>query len=140
DVLGVQMAARVVGVAKRFPTVPSGRPFVLADEGVISAALDARVPGSGEPRELWLSARRGRANELGAAAVAAARRHGLTVRTRAAVARASPGGPAPPEPPGALAAAALLAAGLPGGAVAMRGGPAPRQGPSAFPDPRPRAL
>jgi hypothetical protein len=46
--------ARVVGVATRAPTLGSG-PFVLADAGWLSTAIDANAPGEGRPNEVWLS-------------------------------------------------------------------------------------
>ncbi len=54
--------ARIVGVATRMPTVPSDLgPFVLADGGWLSTAVDASAPGEGTPNEIWISAPRGRA-------------------------------------------------------------------------------
>jgi hypothetical protein len=50
---------RVVGVATRLPTVGSG-PFVLADAGWLSTAIDANAPGEGRLNEVWLSAPRDR--------------------------------------------------------------------------------
>lgn len=46
--------ARVVQVLPRFPA--SGERFVVADVQALIAALDARVPGTGTPAELWVSA------------------------------------------------------------------------------------
>ncbi|MFL5844026.1 MAG: hypothetical protein ACJ762_04965, partial [Solirubrobacteraceae bacterium] len=122
DVLGVRLHARVVGVARRFPTVASGQPFVLADVTAVSAALDAQLPGSGEARELWLAARPGQDERLASAVTTAARASGLRARTHVAVRRALDAEPLSREVLGALTAAALLAAALSlaGVAVALR--------------------
>jgi hypothetical protein len=54
--------ATIVGVAKRLPTVPSDTgPFVLADSGWLSTAIDANAPGEGTPNEVWISAPRDQA-------------------------------------------------------------------------------
>jgi hypothetical protein len=50
---GEPVPARVVGVLRRFPTVPAGTGFVIADEATLAAALDAQAPGQGFPDELW---------------------------------------------------------------------------------------
>jgi hypothetical protein len=51
--------ARVVGVLRRFPTLPPGAGgFVVADEATLAAALDAQLPGQGQADELWISAPR----------------------------------------------------------------------------------
>jgi hypothetical protein len=53
----VQLQAQVVGVASRFPDAEQyGEGFVIADESALSTALDARLPGRGDPFELWISA------------------------------------------------------------------------------------
>jgi hypothetical protein len=53
---GIAIRARVIGVLKRFPTVPaSAAGFVLADEATLASALDAQAPGQGRPDELWIS-------------------------------------------------------------------------------------
>lgn len=55
EVDGLPVAARVVGVLSRFPTVaPGGSGFVIADEATLAAALEAQMPGQGAPDELWL--------------------------------------------------------------------------------------
>ena len=55
---GEPVAARVAGVARRFPTVPAGSAgFVVADEQTLAAALDAQLPGQGQTDELWISSR-----------------------------------------------------------------------------------
>ncbi len=57
EVDGLPIAAQVVGVLRRFPTVPAGAAgFVIADEPTLAAALDAQLPGQGRPDELWISA------------------------------------------------------------------------------------
>jgi hypothetical protein len=53
---GLPVDARVVGVLRRFPTVPSDAAgFVVADEQTLAGALDAQLPGQGEADELWVS-------------------------------------------------------------------------------------
>jgi hypothetical protein len=50
------VAARVVGVLKRFPAVGSGAGgFVIADEASLAGALDAGLPGQGRADELWIA-------------------------------------------------------------------------------------
>ena len=57
DVQGTRIPATVVGVADRFPaSQEQGEGFVVADESRLQAALDADVPGSGTPTEVWLAA------------------------------------------------------------------------------------
>jgi len=50
---GPPVAAHVVGVLPRFPTV--GDAFVVADESLLAQRLDSREPGTGAVTELWLS-------------------------------------------------------------------------------------
>src|SRR6185503_7622592 len=50
---GDPLPARVAGVLPRFPT--TGPAFVVADARTVADALDAREPGTGAVRELWLS-------------------------------------------------------------------------------------
>jgi len=58
DFQDVRVPARIVGVARRLPTVPSDSgPFVLAEESRLSTATNADAPGRGTPNEIWLSAR-----------------------------------------------------------------------------------
>ena len=53
---GQPMNARVVGVLRRFPTVPaSAAGFVVADEATLAGALDAQMPGQGAADRLWIS-------------------------------------------------------------------------------------
>jgi hypothetical protein len=55
---GEPVAARVAGVLRRFPTVPTGSAgFVVADEQTLAGALDAQLPGQGRADELWISSR-----------------------------------------------------------------------------------
>jgi hypothetical protein len=62
DFQDTTVGARIVGVATRMPTVPSDSgPFVLADGGWLSTAIDANAPGEGTPNEVWLSTPRDRA-------------------------------------------------------------------------------
>jgi hypothetical protein len=54
---GAPVAARVIDVLRRFPTLPSyAAGFVVADEATLAAALDAQGPGQGRADELWISA------------------------------------------------------------------------------------
>jgi hypothetical protein len=119
DVLGVELRAEVVGVVRRFPTVPSGEGLLLADRAALAGALDAASPGAGEARELWLP---GDEAALGPAAAAAAREEALTVHTHAAALEEVKAEPIAREVLGALTATALLAAALAlaGVAVAVR--------------------
>jgi hypothetical protein len=56
EVDGLPVSARVVGVLRRFPTVPAGAPgFVIADQQTLASALDAQLPGQGRADELWIS-------------------------------------------------------------------------------------
>lgn len=49
------VSVRVVGVVRSFPTVPAGAPgFVIADQALLSGALDAQLPGQGLPDQLWI--------------------------------------------------------------------------------------
>ena len=55
---GEPVVAQVVGVLRRFPTLPADTSgFVVADEQTLAGALDAQAPGQGRPDELWLSTR-----------------------------------------------------------------------------------
>jgi hypothetical protein len=56
DLENQRLPARIVGVATRFPDADQqGEGFVIADESRLATALDARLPGTGTPGELWLS-------------------------------------------------------------------------------------
>jgi hypothetical protein len=53
---GLPVAARIVGVLTRFPTMGSDQAgFVVADEATLAGALDASLPGQGRPDELWIA-------------------------------------------------------------------------------------
>jgi hypothetical protein len=53
---GLPVPARVVGVLRRFPTLPAGAGgFVIADQATLASALDAQLPGQGRPDELWIA-------------------------------------------------------------------------------------
>ena len=52
---GEPVRTRVVGILTRFPTLSGAANFVVADEGVLAAALDAQLPGQGRPDELWIT-------------------------------------------------------------------------------------
>jgi hypothetical protein len=56
DFLEPPLRARVVGVARRFPTLQPDEPFAIAEETQLATALDADAPGTGRPNEVWLSA------------------------------------------------------------------------------------
>jgi hypothetical protein len=59
---GLPVLARVVGVLRRFPTLPANAGgFVIADEATLASALDAQLPGQGQADELWISTRHLRA-------------------------------------------------------------------------------
>jgi purine-cytosine permease-like protein len=50
------VAARVVGVLARFPSIPPrSAGFVVADEATLASALEAQMPGQGAADEVWLS-------------------------------------------------------------------------------------
>jgi hypothetical protein len=53
DVEGEQIAARIVGIVERFPSIQGDA--VVADLAQASTRLDTRFPGLGTPDELWLS-------------------------------------------------------------------------------------
>jgi hypothetical protein len=50
------VAATVVAVARRFPTIDQGS-FAVADAAQLSTVLNADAPGTGVPAEVWLQAR-----------------------------------------------------------------------------------
>jgi hypothetical protein len=53
---GLPVVARVVGVVRRFPTLPPDvGGFVVADQATLSSALDAQLPGQGSADELWIA-------------------------------------------------------------------------------------
>src|SRR4029079_10102240 len=53
---GRPVNAHVVGVLRRFPTVPaSAAGFCGADEATLAGALDAQMPGQGAADALWIS-------------------------------------------------------------------------------------
>jgi hypothetical protein len=55
---GVPVQARVVGVLRRFPALGAGASgFIVADQALLSGALDAQLPGQGLPDELWITTR-----------------------------------------------------------------------------------
>ena len=52
---GLPISGRIVGTLRRFPTVSSSAAgFIVGDEATLAAALDASLPGQGQPDELWL--------------------------------------------------------------------------------------
>jgi hypothetical protein len=52
---GEQIAARVVGVVRRFPSIVGDA--VIADRVTASTALDTRFPGLGTTNEIWVNSR-----------------------------------------------------------------------------------
>jgi hypothetical protein len=52
---GAPIQGHVVGILRRFPTTLAAGGFVLADQALLSSALDAQLPGQGQPDELWIS-------------------------------------------------------------------------------------
>ncbi len=53
---GLPVQVRIVGIVKRFPTVPADAAGVIvADASILDGALDAQLPGQGRPDELWLA-------------------------------------------------------------------------------------
>jgi hypothetical protein len=82
---GLPVTARIVGVLKRFPTLPAGSAgFVIADEPTLAGALDASLPGQGRPDELWISTDHPRRLR---AALSHGRLHALSAGFRAGVER-----------------------------------------------------
>jgi hypothetical protein len=54
---GLPVVVRVVGILRRFPTLPPGAAgFLVADQPTLAAALDAQLPGQGRADELWITA------------------------------------------------------------------------------------
>jgi FtsX-like permease family len=53
DIEGEQIAARIVGVVRRFPSIDGNA--VVADLTQAATRLDTRSPGLGTPDELWLA-------------------------------------------------------------------------------------
>jgi hypothetical protein len=65
DFQTVQVPARIVGVASRFPAAEQGgEGFVVGDESRLATALDADAPGTGTPGEIWLSVPAGANREV----------------------------------------------------------------------------
>jgi hypothetical protein len=100
---GLPVLARVVGWARRFPTVPPGSAgFVVADEDTLAAALDAQLPGQGRADELWLQTGRP------GAVRARAERGGLSATFRGAVERRLRSAPVSRALLGALIASGMI--------------------------------
>jgi len=111
DVDGVEVPARVAGTLTRAPTVPSGAPAVVADPVALQDALDARDPGAGAPRELWLGAPPHAPRSAWEHALAArVRPLGLRLVLRSAVELDLRAEPVAREVLGSLTAAAVLGA------------------------------
>jgi hypothetical protein len=52
---GVPIPARIAGVLRRFPTIPTASAgFVVADQADLESAVEAAAPAAGQPNELWL--------------------------------------------------------------------------------------
>jgi hypothetical protein len=74
DIEGEQIAARIVGVVQRFPSIQGDA--VVADLSQAATRLDTRSPGLGTPDELWVSGSTPpRAPELAVASRAATLAH-----------------------------------------------------------------
>jgi hypothetical protein len=102
--------ARVVGVLRRFPTIPAGDAgFVIADQSELGAALDAQLPGQGQADELWIATPRPHAL---ATALRTPRFGALSVTVRAAVERALRAAPIARAEARMLLGAAVFAAAL----------------------------
>ncbi len=82
QITGQRLVTRVVGIAKRFPSVDGD--FVLADRQTVATALNAEVPGSGVSTDVWIDLRPGLAPEAAAARGPLA---ALAVSSRAAYSR-----------------------------------------------------
>jgi hypothetical protein len=106
---GQPVRARVVGLLRRFPTLSGATSFVVADEAVLAAALDAQLPGQGRPDELWIAGRR-----TGTLRAAMGRRTlvQLRVRFRADIERALARAPIARAVTGTLLAAAGVSGAL----------------------------
>ncbi len=52
QIVDQQFLARVVGIARRFPTLTGS--FVVADEQWLTGVLNGAVPGSGQVEEVWV--------------------------------------------------------------------------------------
>ncbi len=115
------LRARVVGVLRRFPTLPSDAAgFVVADEATLASALDAQLPGQGQADELWISS--GHLERL-RASLSAGPFSQLTASYRADVQAQLRDAPVAKAVLGTLSAATVLAAvlALLGLIVSMRG-------------------
>ncbi len=111
------VAAKVVAVARRFPTVDQGS-FAVADAAQLSTVLNADAPGTGVPGEVWLQAGASGQGALGAAL----RRppfDPLAVTTRDAVERALLRDPLAVGILRTLAAAAVVALALAGAGLLL---------------------
>jgi len=108
-----EVRTRVVGVARRFPTLAGE--FVVAASDLLSIALDPVEPGAATPNELWLDVESDRVAEV----EAALRRRPFQVletRTRAELKAQLAG-----DPLARGALIALLAAAIAGAVVALLG-------------------
>ncbi len=104
------VAARVVGVLKRFPALGSGAGgFVIADQAMLAGALDAQLPGQGRADELWIATDHPQALR---GALAAGAMSQLSATFRADVQRSLRSAPIARGLLGTLLAAAGLAAAL----------------------------
>jgi hypothetical protein len=109
DFGGLELAARVVGVARRFPTVGPGEPFVVVDESRLATALAADAPGTSSSDEAWVAGRGGSPLTAGTAAWLRGGSPGASVVFRQEVASALQQDPLGRSIGYTLAAAALLA-------------------------------
>src|SRR5262249_18686623 len=109
DFQGVRLPARIVAVARRFPdSQQQGEGFVIADESRLATALDADLPGTGTPAEVWLSTLGGTDRAV-AAALAKPPFGALTVASRRSLQQSLAADPLARGISLSLAAAALAA-------------------------------
>ena len=57
DLSGERLVVRVVGIARRFPSIDGD--LVVADRNTLSTAMNSSAPGSALPGEVWIRARPG---------------------------------------------------------------------------------
>jgi hypothetical protein len=108
DFQDTHIDARIVGVARRMPSVPADTgPFVLADGAWLSTAINSNAPGEGSPSEVWISAP-GDDGSVGAA-LRRAPFSSLVVASRAGEERRLAGDPLAHATAVALGAAGLVA-------------------------------
>lgn len=103
------VSGRIVGVARRMPTVPADESFILADQRWLTTAIAANAPGRGEPNEVWISSAY---QQAAAAALRRAPFASLVVESRAEIERQLETDPLAHATAIALGAAAIVAVAL----------------------------